>query len=175
VLSPSGEFVLNVASPISFTVTPSGSADVLVDYGPVDMGDDTGTLELAIAEPASQIDVPLTGSAAEAVFDLDIAQFRVSRAIRYRDDRTRAVSITLAVSNEGMLTGSAAAWVTGVRSDSVEVYRETMEVADDIGGAPQSFDFPVYVPEAAGDITWTVTLDDGNPDVDETTATTRVW
>lgn len=175
VASPSGEFALNAGSPASFAVAPGESADVLVDYGPVDMDADTGTLELAIADPASQIDVALTGSAAEEVFDLDIAQFRASRAIRYRDGSTRPISITLAVGNEGTLPGSVLATVVGVRADSVEVYREILEVTDDVGGAPQVFEYPAYVPEAIGDITWTVTFDDGYPDGDEATATTRVW
>jgi hypothetical protein len=172
--SPSTEFALNAGSPSSFTLEAGAASDVLVDYAPTDIGEDTGLLGLVVSDPSGQIDVALVGSGTDAVFDLDITRFRVSRTIRYRNGGTKAVGITLTVTNEGVLPGSAFAEVTGARSDGVVVYREVLEVTDDVGGRPSAFEFPAYVPEAVGDISWTATLDDGYPDIDEASATTHV-
>lgn len=172
--SPSTEFTLNAGSPSSFTLEPGAASDVLVDYAPTDIGEDTGLLGLVVSDPSEQIDVALAGSGTDALFDLDITRFRVSRIIRYRNGGTKAIGITLTVTNEGTLPGSAFAEVTGTRSDGVVVYREVLEVTDDVGGRPSAFEFPAYVPEAVGDISWTATLDDGYPDVDEASATTHV-
>lgn len=174
VVSPGGDFLLNASSPASFTVAAGESADVLVDYAPLEIGDDTGTLELVIADTASQIDVPLTGSAAEGIFDVDITQFRVvPQTIRYRGDRTKTVNISLMVSNEGEIPGDALASVVGKQA-GVPVYAASMTIHMEVGTAPQSVTFPAYKPTAAGDIAWTVTVDDGYPDDDEETAETRV-
>ena len=171
VASPSSEFLLGSAS--SFTVAADASVGMLVEYTPVDMGDDTGTLELVIADPASQIDVPLTGSAVEGVFNLNIAQFKVSKVIRYKGDKTKSISITLKVSNEGTIGGIASVTVIGIQAGE-EIYVASDSVDVGVGSAPQTLTFPAYQPVTVGDITWTVTVDDGYPDVDEATAVTSV-
>jgi hypothetical protein len=63
--------------------------------------------------------------------------------------------------------------VTGVQG-GVEVYNETLPVSDAIGDGKSSFKFPSYTPTAIGDIQWTVTIFDNDPDVDVATATTAV-
>jgi hypothetical protein len=50
----------------------------------------------------------------------------------------------------------------------------TMEVSDPVGDGRTRFDFPPYTPTAAGDILWTVTIDDDDADDDTAMATTLV-
>jgi len=57
---------------------------------------------------------------------------------------------------------------------AVEVYRETMDVSDPAGNGRTKFDFPSFTPDAAGDINWTATIADDDPDDDVATATTTV-
>jgi hypothetical protein len=49
-----------------------------------------------------------------------------------------------------------------------------MDVSDAPGNGQTRWDFPAYTPTASGDIDWTVTIADGNPDDDAATATTTV-
>jgi len=57
---------------------------------------------------------------------------------------------------------------------AVEVYRETMDVSDPAGNGRTKFDFPSFTPDAAGDVNWTATIADDDPDDDVATATTTV-
>ncbi len=150
----------------------TGKSFVFTGGAPVSGGYLTATVTDTVGN-TSEFAVPVPNELVST--DLDVAQLRASKAIRYRGSNTRPVSITLSVSNEGTVEGSVPATVSGVRADNVLVYEETLDVWDDIGGWPSAFPFPDYVPEAAGNITWTVTLDDGDPDIDEATAITRVW
>jgi hypothetical protein len=49
-----------------------------------------------------------------------------------------------------------------------------MMVSDAVGNGRTRFTFPAYTPTAPGDIVWTATIADDDPDVDEAMATTRV-
>jgi hypothetical protein len=63
--------------------------------------------------------------------------------------------------------------VTGVQNTE-EVFRLRLNVYDDIGRGTTTFDFGSYTPTAAGDITWTATIADQDPDEDMAEATTSV-
>jgi len=66
VTSATGEFTLTTASPVAIAV--GGSATVSVGYAPVDLGADTGNLNLVNpdANNPQNIDVPLSGNGVEA-------------------------------------------------------------------------------------------------------------
>ena len=103
--------------------------------------------------------------------DLDIAQFKVTKRVRLA--RVKPVGIQLTVRNSGVVEGDAPATITGVQN-GVEVYNETLTVSDAVGNGRTKFDFPDYIPTDAGDIVWTATIADGDPDDDAATATTVV-
>lgn len=173
VVSTTGEFAL--VSQAVLTITSGGSEEVAIDYAPVDVGDDAGTLSLDSNDPARpSVVVPLSGSGVEVprgLLDLDIAQFRATG--RVRSARPKPVGISLTVRNAGTVEGGALATVVG-QQNGAEVYRESVEVSDGVGNGRTRFSFPAYLPEAAGDIVWTATIDDDDPDDDVATASTIV-
>lgn len=101
--------------------------------------------------------------------DLDIAALSITKSVRVG----KPVTIKLSVENMGSVTGQAFANVVG-RMNGVEVYGWRQNVFDDLGKGSTTFTFPSYVSTAVGTIDWTVTIDDGNPDLDFATATTVV-
>jgi cysteine-rich repeat protein len=105
------------------------------------------------------------------VLDLDIAGFRLTKRVRLT--HLKPVSIKLVVKNNGTVDGTANATVVGVLN-AVEVYNQTLTVSDPVGNGRTTFLFPAYTPVDAGDIQWTATIADTDPDIDEATATTRV-
>jgi hypothetical protein len=106
---------------------------------------------------------------AGTALDLDIAALNISKSGRVG----KAVSIKLSVENMGSVAGQAFANVVG-RMNGVEVYGWRQNVFDDLGRGSTTFTFPSYTPTAKGTIDWTVTIDDGDPDMDFATATTVV-
>ena len=58
--------------------------------------------------------------------------------------------------------------------NGVEVYNETQSVSDGVGNGRTTVDFMSYTPSVSGDITWTATIADGDPDDDVATASTVV-
>ncbi len=107
--------------------------------------------------------------------DIDIEAFNVSPRIDVcpppRDPRLR---IALVAENESRMNGCADATVVGVLGGT-EVYRVTQQICLNARG-DRRFTFPE--PNVAmlqpGTINWNVTINDGNPDNDMRTATTRV-
>jgi|GEM_PF-3330977 len=103
------------------------------------------------------------------LLDLDIAALQVSSNVRVG----KSIAIRLKVENNGSVLGQAIATIVGVQSD-IEVYRLRLNVFDYIGRGTTTFDFASYAPSVSGDITWTATIADGDPDNDETTEVTVV-
>jgi len=103
--------------------------------------------------------------------DLDIDQFRVTNRVVV--SRGGSVGITLAVRNNGTVNGAADALLVGVQNGT-EVYRQTISVFDPVGNGRTTFAFSSFTPATVGDITWTVTIDDQDPDVDIASSATRV-
>ena len=101
----------------------------------------------------------------------------------FDDDSTGAghkpVVLKLVVKNNSTVEGTALATITGVQNGA-QVYNETLTVTNGVGGGASTFDnesvpaILAFVPTAAGDILWTVTIDDNDPDLDEITAVTNV-
>lgn len=104
-----------------------------------------------------------------AALDLDIAAFRVSKNIRLG----KSIKIVLVITNEGTIDEMGTARVTGVQNGSI-VFDETIDVFDSVGNGRTTFDLGPYTPDATGVIEWTATVDDGDPDVDEASATSNV-
>jgi hypothetical protein len=63
--------------------------------------------------------------------------------------------------------------VVGVQN-GIEIYRVSLPVYDPPGGGFKRFAFPSYKPQTGGNIVWTVTLTDGNPDQDVSVKITEV-
>jgi hypothetical protein len=111
------------------------------------------------------------------LLDLDVASLKVKKRVSLT--RVKPVVLKLVVKNTGTVEGSALATITGMLN-GVEVYNETLTVTDSVGNGRTTYDdasvpaIPPFVPTVAGDILWTVTLDDDDPDIDEITAVTTV-
>ena len=103
------------------------------------------------------------------LLDLDIRRFSASKTARVGRD----VTIKLVVDNGGEVQGQAIATVTGMQS-GVEVYSRRLNVFDDIGKGATTFSFQAYTVEASGDIEWTATIADGDPDDDTAVTVTTV-
>jgi VCBS repeat-containing protein len=135
-------------------------------------GTDTFTYDVTDGiEVSNRATVTVTVNPA-AVVDLDIAQFKVTKRIRLAN--VKPVGITLVVKNNGAVNSvERLATVIGVQN-SVEVYNEILDVSDPVGNGRSTFIFPSLTPSAPGDIVWTATIADNDPDDDTATATTTV-
>jgi hypothetical protein len=103
--------------------------------------------------------------------DLDIAGFRAAKRSSLK--KAKPIRIKLVIQNMGVLDEPRSATVVGVQNSS-EFYNQTLQVSDAPGKGPTTFAFPSYVAVATGDIIWTVTLDDDDPDDDTALAVTKV-
>jgi large repetitive protein len=104
-----------------------------------------------------------------AVLDLDIAAFKVTKAVSVG----RPISIQISVENPGTVLGQALATVVGTQ-DGLQVYKWSLNVYDYNGKGTTSFSFPSYKPTAKGTINWAATIADVDPDADLATAVTTV-
>jgi len=75
------------------------------------------------------------------------------------------------IRNAGTVNQPRPATLVGVQN-GVTVYTQTLQVSDPPGGGNSRFAFPAYTPTVTGTITWTLTLQDDNPDT--ATGTTAV-
>jgi hypothetical protein len=125
----------------------------------------TGTTCNDIADTCDEIPVEI---------DLDITGFQVSKKVRIGGKNPKAITIKLTIINNGAFNNaSRPATVVGVQN-GIEVYNETIQVSDAVGDGRSRFSYPSYLPTAAGNINWTVTIFDDNPDDDTATAMTQV-
>lgn len=106
-----------------------------------------------------------------APVDLDIAQLKVTKSVRIAN--VKPIGISLVVKNNGSTEGIAMATITGIQN-GVEVYSETQSVSDGVGNGRTTVDFMSYTPNVSGEIVWTATIADDDPDVDEASASTNV-
>ena len=172
-------FALPASSPTApFEVLPGASIEIAVDFSPVELVPYTGMLTITNGDAeASGAQVALSGTGVEVseIVDLDIEGFLVTRFWTDRMLRRRpdGIEIRLFIENEGDSGAPRPATVVGTQN-GLEIYRETMDVRADLGVDFAVFDFPSYIPTARGDIHWTATIDDDDPDLDEATATTRI-
>jgi hypothetical protein len=105
--------------------------------------------------------------------DLDIFKFKASKRVVVSDPDPpgQLVKIKLWVYNAGESDEMRRATVVGMQGTTV-VYSESMMVHDMVDGEPTLYKFPSYDPVASGEIQWTATIADDDPDVDEAAATT---
>ncbi len=172
-IGTSAEFGWSLVPPI--TVAPSGSQALTVTYTPLDLGPDSGCLEISSNDPDEPIvELALSGTGVDAPqLDLDIVGFKVNKRFSLTKGRD-AIGITLTVKNDGAINSQTRpATVIGVQNGD-QVYGETLPVSDAVGDGRSRFDFPSFTPTELGDITWTATIADDDPDIDTATAVTRV-
>jgi hypothetical protein len=106
-------------------------------------------------------------------FDLDIARFQVTKQVRLGGKKAPEVGIKLVVKNLSSIPGSALATVVGAQNGGTVFQVIDLEVSDPVGNGRTTVRFN-YTADATGEIVWTATLEDGDPDVDLATATTQV-
>jgi hypothetical protein len=166
----SSEFSTSPSAP--FTVAQGGSQTLTVTYTPVDEGEDDSCLVIESNDPdKDSVELNLAGTGAEPV-DLDMQSFKVVNKVKLSTGKP--IEIELIVQNLSSASGSARqATVVGVQN-IFEVYKETMMVFDLVGGSGTKWSFPTYKPTKLGDIQWTVTVNDDDPDVDLATTLTII-
>lgn len=174
-LSGSAEFVVNGSSPaLPIVVGAMTMVDVAIDYAPVNVGDDAGTLTVGSTDPDLPTQtVTLAGAGFEqtAVVDLDIQKFHVKR--RYKIGKKKPIQIWLKVRNEGPDNEPRLATVIGWQ-DGEKVYEESQWVAAEVNRGTEKYEYPGYWPVEDGEIQWTATIADDDSDDDSATSTTTV-
>jgi hypothetical protein len=161
----------------SLTSIPAGSAATLSDA--------------AVAQPTFVTDVPgdyvaqlivsdgtLTSAAATVVItaqlppaadvDFDILRFKASRKVKVHG----RVKFHVKAKNLGTADGETAVTLVGVQ-DGAEVYRETVAVSA-AAGTKARVKLPRYRPTQAGEIVWTVTVEDAHAGNASASAVTEV-
>ena len=132
---------------------------------------DSYTVTLTVTDDDDNVNVAQTTATISdpELLDLDINKLSVTKNTRVGKD----VTIKLVVENNGTVLGQAIATVVGMQGGE-EIYNRSLNVFDDIGKGTTTFRFQSYTTEASGDIDWTATIADGDPDTDEATAVTTV-
>ena len=165
-----GEFVLT--SPASVSVGAGETSIITVAYSPINLGQDNCRIDLAIAE-ASDVTVPMNGEGVDVLpTDLDIKQFKASKSVSLSKG-SGIVSMNITIENNGTEEGPGLLTVIG-EQNGVAFVHQVVEVRDAIGNGATRITLQSYIPTEAGEILWTATLQDGNPDDDVATATTNV-
>jgi hypothetical protein len=111
---------------------------------------------------------------APTLLDLDIKKFKVKGEVKLKSepDRQKAIKLKLKVKNNGAVPGIANVTVVGVQN-GVEAFSMTIPVSSPRRNGATKLQF-FFVPTMPGDILWTATIADGDPDVDVATARTEV-
>jgi hypothetical protein len=107
------------------------------------------------------------------LIDLDIDRLTVPNSVR----RPATITPQLRVRNNGAVDQPRPARIRGVTQAGVVFYDQTVQVSDPVGGGATTVNFPASQSTTVagpGTITWTATIDDTDPDVDQATATTTV-
>ena len=170
----SPEFTVSPTSP--FTVAPGDQATLTVTYMPADAGTDTGCVAVASNDPMNAVvNLELTGTGVSqpvSAVDIDIDELEVPESIH--PARNRSITPVLEAENHGRTDGAAPARLVATL-DGQQVYDQTITVTL-AAGEECDFPFPAYAVArgATGTLRWTVTIADGDPDVDQAMARTRL-
>ena len=154
-----GSLVLNANQTVTFTPAANFSGAASFTYRTLDSGgslSNTATVTVNVAPTATGV-------------DLDINRFTATAVQRVG----RTVIFTARVINRSAINQPGSANLVGVQNGST-VYNQTRVASDPPGGGDTAVAFPNFVPTEIGRITWTLTVTDGNPDLDVATATTNV-
>lgn len=171
----SAEFAVSPTA--QFTVAPGGRQTVTVTYAPVDATTDRGCVQLANNDATAgtvQVTVSGTGEAAPTpnpTVDVDITRFSVAK--RLDVSRGGTTNPMVSVVNAGAVPGTVTIAVEGVDAAGLPVYSATQAVTLD-PGATAKVRMGEFAPTTPGQITWTATVEDADPDVDAATAATKV-
>jgi hypothetical protein len=174
-----GVEVYNQSQPVSDAVGNGHRRYYFPSYLPTASGEIVWTVSLSDDDPDTDEAVEVTmvsgegdpGGGEPGALDLDIHNFKVTSKIRM--DKVKAIEITVDVKNNGISSGQGSLIVTGAQN-GVEVYNQSWKVSDLAGGGQSRYFLASYVPSAAGEIVWTITLSDGDPDDDTAMAATQV-
>jgi hypothetical protein len=104
--------------------------------------------------------------------DLAVTNFKATKVLKLGKDPEKSVRLRVWIKNVGQTAGDAPATLVGLQNGA-EVYRETITVSVPVRKKVH-FDFPSYTPTAAGEIAWTVTIQDENASNNSATAVTEV-
>jgi len=161
-------------SPAIFTLDPSAGQTLTVMYTPLDENSDEGCLIIDSNDPdENSILLDLTGSGfvpQPEVFDVDIARFQVTKRVSLK--RVKPINIKLVAKNNSTIADFVNAIITGKQSGT-EIYKKTVTISVR-SGVQTTISLPKYIPLDIGNIDWTIEIDDGDLDVDNATATTKV-
>ena len=167
----------------SLTSVPSGSTAALSDPAAVmptfvaDMaGDYVAQLVVNDGMANSDPDTVMITANEPGLLDLDVARFDVTKWVKL-GKRTKPIRIKVFVKNVSNVPGAGTATVTG-EQDGAVIYEETLPVSVPTKKRGRTMvKFPSFTPTMAGNILWTVTIDDGDGILDrgdQDTAGTRV-
>lgn len=174
-IAGSSDFSVDSSTPVApFMVAAGASVDITLNYSPRDVGADAGTLNISSDDPANPtLAVPLSGAGTLQALDIDISNFQVDKKYEIGDDRARPIKIFATVVNRSRTNEARQLTVIGLQNGA-EVYRRSMNAMPKPRGNGARITFPDYVPVAAGQIDWTATIEDNDPDADIATAVTLV-
>lgn len=169
----------SIPNPGPFTVAPGASASLPVTYSPADTSSDAGCMTIANNDPVKPaVTVALSGSGIvpppPTPIDIDITGFSVPSNVSIR--RMPLITPSLSVINSGTVSsgsGKVTAVLVGVEN-GITIYDRTIALDNISAGASANYTFPGYLATTVGTISWTVTVNDTDPDIDAATATTRV-
>lgn len=157
----SGGTAVNNGTSITFTPAAGFAGTATFTYRAIDsLGAESAN--------AATVSVQVTAPPAAGV-DLDINRFTATAIQRVG----RNVNFAVRVINRSTVNQPATATLIGTQNGAT-VYSETRAASDVPGGGDTAVAFPSFVPTQAGTVSWTLTLADGNPDIDSATATTNV-
>lgn len=163
-----GEFKLT--SPATLAVGPGDSAFITVAYAPINLNADQCRID--VNTQANDLQVPMSGEGVAALpTDLDITKFTVTRTA----DLSKGGIVTMEVTVKNNGTGAAHGTLTVFgQQGSTQFVHQVVQVSDPLGGGAMKIPLQSYVATTTGEIHWTATLVDGDPDLDQATATTVV-
>jgi hypothetical protein len=163
-----GEFVLT--SPASLSVGPGASSIITVAYTPTNVGQDQCRID--VLTQGNDITVPMSGEGVSALpTDLDITSFSASKTVSL--SKGGIVTMSISIKNNGTGTAPGTLTVTG-QQGSNQFIHQVVKVSDAVGGGATKIKLQAYIATVTGEIHWTATLQDGDPDTDEASATTVV-
>jgi len=161
---PPGSALTTLTNPtaVNPTFTPDAAGMYVVGLVVNDsVFSSTNTANVSITAPPA----PTEG------LNLDIQRFRATKEVKLGG---KPVRFRLVVRNVGKVEGEAPATLVGMQNGG-EVYRQTIQVSVPSGKKKATFTtFPPFTPTAAGDIQWTVTIEDQSSGKNTATATTEV-
>ncbi len=101
--------------------------------------------------------------------DFDITKFKAKRSAKVGKE----LKIKLHVQNNGPSSTTATLNVYGMQGSTMIPIATDLQIMDGVRKGKAKLTF-TYYPDTPGDIVWYAEIDDGNPDVDEKTFTSRV-